>query len=431
MLKGRLSWQEELAIIDETMRAISSLTDPEELVDVYWEGIGKLIANEGYVAMSRRNVEPPYYLITRSSRFAEQWNPWTQREKLPRMTGGLLGEIVYEGKPRVIDDLPAVLSKDDPAYFYLEGFSSMIVSPQYDGGVATNFSCMLLAPGEHLDKSLVPILHWQSGLFGRGTQNMVLRNQLAAALGALERELQVVGEIQRSLLPGRLPQIEGYDLAAHYQTSARAGGDYYDLLPIGDGKFGILIADVSGHGTPAAVLMSITHAIARSYPQLHGSPKALLAYLNDRLATSYTGNGTFVTAFYGVLDPQARTLTYARAGHNPPRLARGDRVISLDGSGGPPLGIVTGETFGEEKVALQRGDLLLLYTDGITETMAPLRDGDADLDLFGTDRLDELLLRRRGHDASACVAQVRGEVASFSENAPPADDQTLVAVRVV
>src|SRR6266850_5425684 len=122
MLKQRRPWPEELAIIDKTMKAISGVTDPEELVNVYWEGIGELLPIGDYVSVSRRGVEPPFYLVTRSSRFTEHFNPWTQRDRLPRLAGGLLGEIAYANEPVIIDDVPARLKADDPAHFYLEGF---------------------------------------------------------------------------------------------------------------------------------------------------------------------------------------------------------------------------------------------------------------------------------------------------------------------
>jgi phosphoserine phosphatase RsbU/P len=322
MSKQRLPWQEELAIIDRTMKAISGVTDPEELVEVYWTGIGELIAINDFVAVSRRHVESPFYLITRSSRFTEHFNPWTQRERLPQMSGGLLGEIAYGNRPVIIDDLPSRLSADDPARFYLEGFQSLIALPQYDSGEALNVTVFLLPAGEEIHHAMIPMMHWQAGLFGRGTQNLVLRNQVSAALSALDRELQIVGAIQRSLLPRDLPTIDGFELSACYQTSARAGGDYYDFFPLEGGRWGLFIADVSGHGTPAAVLMAITHAIAHAQPGTHTPPAALLAYLNNQLASVYTRDGSFVTAFYAVLDPRERTLTYSRAGHNPPRLMR-------------------------------------------------------------------------------------------------------------
>jgi sigma-B regulation protein RsbU (phosphoserine phosphatase) len=316
----RRPWREELQIIDHTMKAISGITHPEKLIQVYWENIDQLLKLRDFVSMSRRDVEPPGYLITRSTRFTEDFNPWTQRDRLPRLSGGLLGELVYADKPVIIDDLPAQLSTDDPGYFYLEGFQSLVAMPQYDGGVGLNCTALLFKAGEDLDRSLIPMIHWQSGLFGRGTQNLVLRNQLGSALKRLDGEMKAVGEIQRSLLPETLPSIPGFEVAAHYQTSARAGGDYYDFFKLdGEGSpessaggWGLFIADVSGHGTPAAVLMAITHAIAHAEPRAQTPPATLLRYLNDRLAGAYTRGGTFITAFYATLDPVGRTLTYSR-----------------------------------------------------------------------------------------------------------------------
>lgn len=428
MEKKKHTWQEELEIIDRTMKAISGVTDPEELVAVYWKGIGDLVPMVEYVAVSRRNVEPPFYLITRSSRFVEHFNPWTQRDRLPRLTGGILGELAYANRPVIIDDLPARLKADDPAHFYLQGFERLLALPAYDGGEGLNVTAMLMPPGFEFDPATIPMLHWQSGLFGRGTQNLVLRNQLATTLAELDRELQVVGDIQRSLLPESLPDIPGFELAAYYQTSARAGGDYYDFFPLGSGGWGMFIADVSGHGTPAAVLMAITHAIAHAQPGTHTPPATLLHHLNDQLAGTYTRRGTFVTAFYAVLDPVKRTLTYSMAGHNPPCLVRGGRVMLLDEGAALPLGIQTGEAYSQITITLERGDLLLLYTDGITEAMPPHKGTDR-RELFSLERLEKLLLDCGNSNAETCIARVRSAVAAFSENAPPVDDQTLIAIR--
>jgi phosphoserine phosphatase RsbU/P len=428
MQTRNLSWQDKLAIIDDTMRAISGVSDPQELVSVYWAGIGRLIKVEHYIATSRRDLAPPFYLITRSSRFVEHLNPWTQRDQLPRMSGGVLEEIAYADRPVMIYDLPDRLIADDPARFYLEGFQSLIALPQYDNGEGLNVTAMLFEPGAEIDHSMIPMLHWQSGLFGRGTQNLVLKNQLSAALNALEAELQVVGDIQRSLLPGELPRIPGFDLAASYETSARAGGDYYDFFPLDDGSWGIFIADVSGHGTPAAVLMAITHAIAHSQPGSHTPPAVLLNYLNEHLTRSYTQAGTFVTAFYAILDPAKRQLTYSRAGHNPPRVVRGNRVLSLDRNGALPLGIVPTEKYGESVIALEPGDLLVIYTDGITEARSPL-NGPEGRQFYEVDRLDKLLLDCAGGSAARCIERIRADLTAFCGNAPLTDDQTLIAIR--
>jgi phosphoserine phosphatase RsbU/P len=424
----RQPWQDELAIIDRTMKAISGVVDPEELVEVYWSNIGELLTIDDYVSVSRRDIEPPHYLITRSSRFTEHPNPWTQRERLPRLSGGLLGEIVYANRPVIIDDLQTRLREDDPAHFYLQGFASLVALPQYDGGEGLNVTAMLLPPGEEIDHAMIPMLHWQSGLFGRGTQNLVLRNQLADALAALDQELQTVGSIQRSLLPEELPRIQGLEVATYYQTSARAGGDYYDFFPLPGGGWGVFIADVSGHGTPAAVLMAITHAIAHAQPGTHAPPPVLLNYLNDLLTRFYTRSGTFVTAFYAVYDPATRKLVYSRAGHNPPRLVRNQRVVSLGESSGLPLGVMDDQHYDQSTVELQAGDLVLLYTDGITEAFAPTTVAGT-RELFGVERLDRVLLGNCGKSAQVCIDRIRAEVALFSENRPPVDDQTLIAIR--
>src|SRR5205085_1548347 len=151
----------------------------------------------------------------------------------------------YANAPVIIDDLPARLKPDDPAYFYLQGFQSLVALPHYEANQGINVTIMLSPGGRELDKALIPMLHWQGGLFGRGTTNLVLRNQLSDALKALDRELQTVGEIQKSLLPAELPRIPGFEIAAHYHTSARAGGDYYDFFPLESNQIGLFIADVS------------------------------------------------------------------------------------------------------------------------------------------------------------------------------------------
>jgi sigma-B regulation protein RsbU (phosphoserine phosphatase) len=428
MKTKRLPWREELAIIDHTMKAISGITDPNELVRVYWEGVGGLVPIGDYVSLSRRGLQRPFYLITRSSRFAEDLNPWTERDRLPLLSGGVLEDIVYANKPVMIDDLPQRLSDDDPAHFYLEGFQTLIALPQYDGGESLNVTGMLLPAGLEFDHSIIPTMHWHAGLFGRGTTNLVLRNQLSAALSALDRELHVVGDIQRSLLPQTLPKIPGFEVAAYYSTSAQAGGDYYDFFPLKEDEVGVFIADVSGHGTPAAVLMAITHAIAHAKPGTHTPPVELLKYLNKRLASSYTRGRSFVTAFYAVLDPSSRTFTYSRAGHNPPRLVRGRCVTSLEENGALPLGIFDGQPYTQSCVRLQKGDLLLLYTDGITEANGPIQAGKP-RKLFGVERLDQLLADCSGCTADECVDRIRTELAAFCDNAQQMDDQTLIAIR--
>ena len=139
---------------------------------------------------------------------------------------------------------------------------------------------------------------------------------------------------------------------------------------------------------------------------------------------------SFVTAFYATLSPSRRQLTYAAAGHNPPRLLRGGRVLALDGEGGLPLGIAADESYAEATLALDPGDLVLFYTDGITEALAR-SDREGAREQFDLRRLDDVLVRCAADSAEACLGRVCEELARFTHGAPPEDDQTLVGLRYV
>jgi sigma-B regulation protein RsbU (phosphoserine phosphatase) len=265
-----------------------------------------------------------------------------------------------------------------------------------------------------------------TSLFGRATSNLVVSEELQRAYQALDREFKTVGEIQRSLLPAQLPSIPTMDLAAFYRPSERAGGDYYDFFPLPDGKWGIFLADVSGHGTPAAVLMAVTHCIAHMHPGPAIPPAQVLDFLNRHLASLYTHeNGNFVTAFYGVYDPSNRLLTYASAGHNPPRLKRcqDGSLLALDGAQGMPLGIFAETTYEECSLPLQRGDQIIFYTDGITEAHNPAGE------MFGTDRLDHVL-EDCSLQASALLDSLLQSVEAFTAGHPADDDRTLIVARI-
>lgn len=419
----RHDWQTELALVDKLMRAVSLQTDPQELVATYAAGVRELAYMDQLVATSRRGLQPPWYRITRSRRWKEQVNPWEQRDQLPLLSGGILGDWVYADKPMFIEHFE--VDESDPAYFHLEGLSAAFVMPQYDGGVALNVAILLWTDASKVDVTRLPNTHWQGNLFGRTTANLVLRKELARAYDELDRELQVVGAMQRSLLPQELPQIAGLSLAADYRTSQRAGGDLYDLFPLPDGQWGLLIADVSGHGTPAAVVMAITHALAHAFPGPAMPPSILLGYLNSKLAMDYTSRTpAFVTAFYGVFDPKTRELRYASAGHPPPRLLRGERVMPLDQARGLPLGIDPTEHYTEFGMNLDSGDLVLLFTDGISEAFDPSNR------LFGFNRLDAALLREPQPTPQRAIDNVNAAVDAWAAGRPAADDQTMLAFRV-
>src|SRR2546423_4067979 len=355
-------WRQRLTLIVEMMRDMSRHTDPQEMVRSYAQKIEQLIPIDRRLSLSRRGLAWPQYRITRSTTWQEDINPWTQKERLPLVNGGLLAELIYGDEPVVIDDLE--LAADEPAAEYLAGHRSLLAIPMYDQGVSLNMVVVMRKEAHAFPYEQVPDLVWRSNLFGRATSNLVLKEELRQAYQALDREMKIVGDIQMSLLPAELPRIDPLDLAAFYQPAQRAGGDYYDFFPLPDNRWGIFIADVSGHGTPAAVLMAVTHCIAHTHPGPAMPPGRVLDYLNHHLATRYMGLGaTFVTAFYGVYDPARRTLTYASAGHNPPRVKRcqDGSLLSLDAASGLPLGLWEETNYLECVQQLQPGDEVVFY----------------------------------------------------------------------
>jgi phosphoserine phosphatase RsbU/P len=424
LLRG--DWQERLAFIVEAMRDMSEHSEPQEMVRSYGSRVRKLMPAARWLSLSRRGLESPQYRITRSSTWTEVVDPWKDKDKLPLLEGGFLGDLVYGDEPRLIEDITPFLAADDPAIDYLAGMRSLMAVPHYDQGKSINMVIMLEREAAAFDPEVFPEWVWVSSLFGRATHNLVLSGELKRAYEIVERELKVVADIQRSLLPQVLPKIPGVELAAYYRTSQWAGGDYYDFFPLPDGRWGILVADVSGHGTPAAVMMAITHSLAHSLPGPADPPAALLGHVNRQLSQHYTAsNEVFVTAFYGVLDPSARTLTYSSAGHNPPRIksCRGGSVRSLEEVGGPPLGLFDELDYEQTTLVLNPGDILAFYTDGITEAM------DAGSAQFGVDRLDEIL-RRCGLDAQEIITAVVDAVDQFTGGQPPEDDRTLLVAKI-
>jgi sigma-B regulation protein RsbU (phosphoserine phosphatase) len=417
-------WRERLDIIVEMMKDMSRQTDPQEMSRAYGKRMQTLRPIDRRVSLSRRGLKYPWYRVTRSTQWKEDINPWKETDRLPLLKGGLFAELLYGDEPRIFDDLQ--VDDDDPAAEYVDGMGSMMAIPMYDQGVALNMVLTMRQEVAAFPQEQLPEIVWLSNLFGRATHNLVLSEKLKAAYEEVDNEMKIVADIQRSLLPKKMPDIPTMSLAAYYRTSHRAGGDYYDFFPLPDGKWGLLIADVSGHGTPAAVLMAITHSLAHSYPGSPMPPGRMLEHVNRHLTERYTVHSdTFVTAFYGIYDPAQRLLTYASAGHNPPRLKRcADGTLdSLDGVSDLPLGIMPDVQYHEQTYRFVPGDQLVLYTDGITE--AHNEQGE----MFGISRLDRVL-ENCAIGASGLLESVLAALNEFTGSQAIHDDRTLLVAKI-
>ena len=264
-----------LAVSVELMRELSRYADPDELYQVFSKRLNQLYPTTRQLTVSRRGLDRPHFRVQRFNLWKDAVNPYRQPDKLPRYLGGLIGEMIFEDQPRVIDDL--ALNLNDPAREFFDGQRSLLAIPIFDGGTATTMVIVSREDPNAFSRDQIPELVWLYNLFARATQSLVLSQQLQEANDAAEYELRTIAELQQSLLPVEVPHVPGLDVAVHYRTANRAGGDYYDFFPLPDGRLGVLLADVSGHGTPAAVLMAITHSLTHARPDVPEHPGEFLA----------------------------------------------------------------------------------------------------------------------------------------------------------
>ncbi|RKY01516.1 hypothetical protein DRP77_09560 [Candidatus Poribacteria bacterium] len=251
-------------------------------------------------------------------------------------------------------------------------------------------------------------------------------HQAALEKQRLEHELLFARQIQERFLPDEPPRIPGVEIAAKSEPSTQVGGDYYDFIPLPDGRIGIAIGDVSGKDIPAALLMATARMALRTQAEegIH-SPSEILFKVNNTLYRD-TSPERFLTLFYGVLDVQNLTLNYVNGAHNPPILynTRSGEMRLLE-VGGTLVGMFENAQYEEDMVQLKRGDVLVMYTDGITESM------NASGEMFGEERLKELIVRHGGRlSAMQLLQRIYDEVRLFSEGMPQHDDLTLIVMKV-
>jgi serine phosphatase RsbU (regulator of sigma subunit) len=246
----------------------------------------------------------------------------------------------------------------------------------------------------------------------------------------LDEELQIARKIQRSLLPPSTPKIDGLCIADLCEPALEVGGDYYDFFQLGPRQLGLLVADVSGKGTSAALYMAELKGLVLALSRTHRSPRALLVELNDLLA-DHLDNRSFITMTYAVIDLDAGTLTMARAGHTPLLFcSKGhSQVVIPDGM---VLGLRLpgalrrfGEIIKEHTQPIGHGDVIVLYTDGITEAM------NAEGDLFGDEALAGVVRSHCGLDSSGIRERILRDVRAFVGEAEPHDDMTMVVVKIL
>ena len=245
---------------------------------------------------------------------------------------------------------------------------------------------------------------------------------LEKAQARLQAELQVARSLQLAILPGAFPATPGCEGAARMIPATTMGGDFYDFIELPDGQIGLVIADVSGHGVPAAFFMAVARTNLRELAVRHTDPGECLAQTNEALCTQNPLD-LFVTVFYCMLEPKTGVLRYANGGHNPPYVRRVDGPVeALSGPGGLVLGVMSGARYATHTLQLLPGDRLVLYTDGVTEAFNPAAEA------YGTQRLIDEVHVHGGGTPAALVERICQSVTTFAGNAPQSDDITLTVL---
>jgi len=338
-----------------------------------------------------------------------------------RISRSVIDEVVANGKSVLTSDAQA-----DPRFaggtVMLQGVRSVLAVPL---GVGSNVFGIIyadspLAEGRFTEDHLKVLTTLASVAAIRVENARLTEEQMER--GRLEREQQVASEIQQRFLPATAPIVTGYELQGISFPCYEIGGDYYDFIQREDGRLVVALGDVSGKGTAAALLMSSLHAAVHAQADIHDSLVKTISAVNRYLVDSIPAN-RFVTLFYAELDPQNGTLSFLNAGHNPPLIVHTGGTMEQLASGGLPLGIMTNADFREGRTKLYPGDVLVIYSDGVSEATNP--SGEE----FGPTRLYEVVARNLEASAGGIRDRIESALTKFCQGTPAADDITLVIVK--
>jgi sigma-B regulation protein RsbU (phosphoserine phosphatase) len=332
---------------------------------------------------------------------------------------GLLGQVVRTAQPVNSPDV-----RNEPLYINARGETrsemlAPIISNTEVIGVFDLESDELNAYSED-DLQVLMLLAAQVAII---IEKVMLHEQLIEKK-RLEGQLEVARQVQLELLPAKDPRLAGYDISAYNFPTEEVSGDYYDWVKIFDDQIGLVIADVSGKGVPAALLMAFLRASLRAATHIGYSPQVSMAKVNYLLWESIERN-QFVTAFYGILDATNRTLAYTNAGHNPPLLLTGDGKHRFIERGSLPLGMFKDTRYHEYYQTIEPGEMLVLYTDGVTE--AQNRTGEE----YGRDRLALAVKANQTLSARDLIAAVHKEVIEWTDGKGATDDVTFFVIKAL
>jgi sigma-B regulation protein RsbU (phosphoserine phosphatase) len=336
-----------------------------------------------------------------------------------KMGEGLIGHVAVSAKPFISPDV-----RKEPRYINARAHTrSEMVAPIISNNEVVGVFDLESDELNAYSKDDLEVLGLLASQVAIIIEKVMLHDQLIEKQ-RLETQLEVARQVQLELLPARDPQLDGFEISAYNFPTEEVSGDYYDWVRIYDDQIGIVIADVSGKGVPAALLMAFLRASLRAATHIGYAPHISMSKVNYLLWESIERN-QFVTAFYGILDAANRTIAYCNAGHNPPFLMDADGGVRFEERGGVPLGMFRDTRYYEYFAEIEPGQVLVLYTDGATEAMNRKQEE------YGRDRLVEAVRNCRNLSSREMIDFVHRDMLNWTDGLGATDDVTFFIIKAL
>lgn len=402
----------EKEVLLDVARALSAPFDLDEVIEAIFSSLREVVAYDAGAI----------YLVDRKTGslglVSESGYPEGSEEAFGLQVGqGIVGWVAKTGEPVIVPEVTA-----DPRYVAARPSTrSELAAPMVVEGELVGVFNLESDRGDAYHEGHLELL----SAFAAQAAVAVQRARSARDLverRRLERELAIARDIQLSFLPSKAPSVPGFDVAGTSIPHDQVGGDYYDFIPVSETRLGLAIADVSGKGIPAALIMAGFRMSLLAEIRNEFAIRAVMRKASLLLHES-TERDRFVTAFYGVLDWKNAVLIFSNGGHNPPLLVRRDGTCENLVEGGVALGVLPDARYEDRPVALREGDVLVMYTDGVSEAESPTGE------MYGEHRIEDLARRHAHLPAADILARLVDAVGAWTAEKGPSDDLTLIVVR--
>jgi len=416
-----LSVVDKLRMLLDITKTISSSLDLDEVLTLVMDTLGSLIPYDAagiYLIDSSKTKGESQYIFTSKAVRGYQISFELVEPRL-KLGEGFIGYAAQTGKPLISPDV-----SKDPRYFPArQQTRSEMVAPIVSNNEVIGVFDLESDRRNAYDQDDLSVLQLLASQVAIIIDKVELHEQLVEKK-RLQAQLEIARQVQLALLPERDPLLRNFDISAYNFSTEEVSGDYYDWVEIFDDQIGVVVADAVGKGIPAALLMAFLRASLRTGVQIGYAPHIALSKVNNLLWDSVEDN-QFVTAIYGILDATNKTFVYSNAGHNPPLLISASGDYKIIEYGDLPLGMFREMRYHQHFIRFDTGQILVLYTDGITEA------ANSEDEEYGTERLAKRVLEAIELPAVKMVDFIRKDVADFTGRKFLDDDGTLFIIKAI